>query len=311
MDKNGFEFSFAWMFAVLVGAVIIFLAIYGVTRLINKEEYKTSTTTAKQISIIFEPMTIGLEEGKKPVPITLKEETKLYNRCSDEGAFGKQQFSLSRKGFGGKWTDEGGKISVTNKYVFSDEEEQGKVMNFFSLPFNMPWKVSEVIFLTSKDYCFKDAPENIKELVEDLDLQNIKFENCSKSINVCFGYGNCDINVRGTCLDCEDEYEYGYISKGKDKLTYSGNLIYGAIFSDKEVYECNIKRLMKRAIQQALIYKDEGDFLSINCGTSTPAGLLQIISSAKELKSSDGLLLVNSFSKQLDEENSAVKCNLW
>lgn len=319
INKKGFEFSFAWLFALLAGAVILFLAIYFAIKLIGTGESQISAATAKQLTILFEPMQIGLESGKGNVAV-LKEDTIIYNKCFSSGSFGMQRFSLSRKGFGNKWTKEGADIPVTNKYIFSNTSEQGKTVYFFSKPFMMPWKVSEVIFLTTQDYCFVNAPEEIKKDIPS-SIQNIKFDNCSKEIKVCFGQGNCEIKVEGSCLgyNCESIYDSGFVSKNNEKIYYDsfGNgevdrsLLYAAIFSSSEIYECNIKRLMARLIQEALLYNDESGFLTGRCGSLPETGLLEVASAARNYKSSLDLASIKLAALDAETENEAAECRLW
>jgi len=110
--------------------------------------------------------------------------------------------------------------------------------------------------LTSSDdvYCFTGAPTEIKEEISNLNQGNLIVENCTKgSIKVCFKGGTCNIEV---------DYSDGEVRKGKDIFYFSGMndsnaLMYAAIFSDKEVYECQVKRLMLRLKQLALIYYDK------------------------------------------------------
>ncbi|MEK6820617.1 MAG: hypothetical protein AABX71_02805 [Nanoarchaeota archaeon] len=305
-SKKGFEFSFAWLFAILVGAVIIFLAVYGTTKFIKTGRYQLDTVTAKQLSILFEPLEVGLASGKSNI-VELRDETKIYNECDERGSFGQHLISLSTEsGIGKKWQEPGAEISVPNKYIFSSSMEQGKRVFFFSKAFEIPWKVSEIIFLTTKEYCFVDAFEEVEEEVDGLGLQNIKLENCTEDdTRVCFGSGTgCDIRVRGG-------YEEGFVDKGEESVFYTEGLIYAAIFSDKEVYECNVKRLMKRLIQQALLYKDEAEFLSEKCESLPSADLIQLINTAKSLNNSEGLLLVRQISEEVNGQNEVAECSLW
>jgi len=315
MNKKGFEFSFAWLFALIVGAFILFLAIYTTTKLIRTSTYQLNTVTAKQLSIIFEPMETGLASGKS-TKANLREETKIFNDCFEGGGFGKQRFSLSSKqGFGQKWSEKGpeGGIPVTNKYIFSEAEEQGKTIYFFSKPLELPWKISEIIFLSTSKYCFVDAPEEIEDEVKGLRLENIGTGNCSaQDIKVCFDKSECDITVRGSCFDkyeCESEYEHGSVEKQGKTLNYVGSLMYAAIFSSPETYECNVNRLIKRLMQQALLLKDESDFLSVKCGTLPSTGLLQI--AGFDFQDSQDLLLLRQISENLNKENEAANCQLW
>lgn len=310
-NKKGFEFSFAWMFAVLVGAVILFLAVYFAVKFVSTGTSQVNTITAKQLSIIFEPMETGLLAGEKPAPVSLKEETRIYDNCYDSGSFGNQKISLATKSLSGNW-EKSVPITINNKYIFSDDIEQGKEVYFFSKPLDMPWKVSELIFLTTGKYCFINAPDNIKdEVLLDLQLENIQLDNCSDEVKVCFGLGNCDIKVEGACLmNCENEYDYGVVMKEGKILTYTGSLIYGAIFSSPDVYECNVKRLMKRLRQEALLLKDESDFLSTKCGTSS-ASLISLANAAASLDNTRDLISIKNMADELNEENDAAECSLW
>ena len=314
MEKRGFEFSFAWLFALLVGSVIIFLAIFATMNLIKINRKATDTFSAKQLTIVFEPMEVGLAEGKSSYA-DLDSETRIYNICYDDGGFGDQEISISTKsGLGKEWENPGVPISIKNKYIFSSKIEQGKRVYFFSKPFKMPFKVSEMIFLTTNKYCFINAPEIVREDISGLNLKNIKLENCSESdINVCFGGQgkDCKILVSGTCLsDCESNFDYGYVTKDNEEIFYTGNLIYSAIFSDNEVYECNVKRLVKRLIQQSLLYLDEANYLSAKCGTGS-SGLSQIVKTGASFKNSKDLILIKNIAKEIEYQNDLAQCGLW
>ena len=307
-NKRGFEFSFAWLFAIIAGAFIIFLAIYSTMKIIGTEKYQLDTMTAKQLSIIFEPFETDLASGKASLA-ALNEETRIYSSCFSDGSFGKQKISLSTKSsIGKKWSEPGGEISITNKYIFSNATEQGRQVYFFSKPFEMPWKISEIIFLTAGKYCFANTPEEIADEISGLNIKSIVLENCSNEIKVCFNSRNCKINVVGECLNCENKYEYGYIEKEGKKLYFSGSLIYGAVFSSPEIYECNVKRLMKRLFQESAILEDETNFLAGKCGSRSFAVLANL---ARNLKNSQDLILINKEAKNLDGQNEASKCKLW
>jgi len=312
-SKRGFEFSFAWIFAIFVGAIIVFIAIYAASRFIATGTYQIETVTAKELSIIFEPLETGLAAGKSSI-VNLREDTRIYNKCYDTGSFGRHRISLSTRGIGTTWKKPGGDILIPNKYLFSDDVEEGRTIYFFSKPFEMPFKVSEIIFLTTKSYCFLNAPEEIEDEVTGLILQNIKLDNCSDlDVRVCFGGGEgCDIQVTGICFgDCESSYDYGFVEKDGESLFYEGSLIYAAIFSSKEIYECNVKRLMKRLVQQALLFEDEAFFLAGKCGSLPSAGLIQLVSIARALENSKDLVLVRDIAKEVEEQNDAAQCSLW
>ena len=56
MKKGFLQISFAWLFAIIVGIFILFLAIYGVTKLINVGQYQIDSETAKNLGILLNPL---------------------------------------------------------------------------------------------------------------------------------------------------------------------------------------------------------------------------------------------------------------
>jgi len=306
--KKGIEFSFAWLFSVIAGAFILFLAIYIGYRMISTSEHQAGTVTAKELSIIFEPMETGLASGKA-TEATLSQETMIFNVCSDFGVFGEQAISTALKK-GWSFSSPSAPIKITNKYIFSNSSFSGRKMYFFSKPFNFPYKVSDIIMITSKDYCFTNAPDFAREDIENLNLGNIGFDtNCSQdSIKVCFASGTkCDMTVYSN-----DGYETGYIAKASgEKLYFIDNLMYAGIFSDSDIYECNVKRLAKKAIQIALIYSDESKIVSEKCSAVSEASLAGFATQLSNIKTSADLITIKQLSESLDDENSFSECRLW
>lgn len=314
-NKKGFEFSFAWIFSIIVGAVILFLAIYFSGKIINVGEYKLNTETAKQLSIIYDPLETGMAAGKKISCAEFRKNTRIFNDCFDYGNFGRQEIKLSSESFG-KWSKQGGKVELKNKYVFSNGVETGKRFCFFSLPFNMPFKVSEMIFMFAGDYCFVNPPYSIRDEIEDLGIENVNIaddEDECVGKSVCFG-SDCDISVYGLCSNCEDEFEYGYVNKenerGEERVYYAGNLIYAAIFSSQEIYECNLKRLMSRLSHLSELYYDESVFLSSRCQTGD-IGLLQLSDVALSLNSSQEILILKEIAEDVKLRHEDLVCKIW
>jgi len=64
-SKKGFlEISFGWLFAIIVGAVILFLAIFASVKLIRVGQYETSVGTQEEIEILLNPLETGFESGR-------------------------------------------------------------------------------------------------------------------------------------------------------------------------------------------------------------------------------------------------------
>jgi len=303
-NKKGLEMSFAVVFSIIVGAIIIFFAIYTVNKFIRTERYSLDTETAKKLSIIYDPLETGTAYGKTS-QVSFRQETRIYTSCSDTGSFGKQKIRLSMSsGLGEKWQDPGGEISIPNKYIFSNKIEQGKKINFVSLEFNPGFKVADLLMMYSKKYCFIGAPNFVVDEVEGLNMKNIELDNCSdNSIKVCFIGEGCDIEVTGV--------EEGYVKKQGQKVYFIGNLVFAAIFSDPEIYECNIRRLSKKLAYLSLLYRQQSVITS-NCDTGLEGELLTLVEIASNLKTSNELNLIEELAKEINEKNSYLgECKLF
>ena len=238
-NKAYLQISFAWTFAIITGIFILFLAIYSVTKLVGVSQYELDTKTAKNLGVLLNPLETSFETGKT-TPITIAAETRIYNKCNLYGNFGNQIIQVSQKSFN-KWPEPAEKISFSNKYIFSEDYVEGKKFYIFIKPFEFPFKVSDLIYITSsdKEYCFIDAPEDIEDELSSLNQNNLVIKNCSSdSVNVCFGGGmDCDVKV---------SYGMGSVKKDGNTIYFEGDaLMYAAIFSEKDLYECQLQRLMK------------------------------------------------------------------
>ena len=317
--KAQLEISFPWLFAIIAGIFILVLAIYISTKFIFIEQTQIDTETAKYIGILLNPFEIGAESGIS-TPMTTPTESKIYISCNENGNFGNQLISTSQKSFGW-WSEQSVEVSFKNKYIFSEDDVEGKKFFLFIKPFNSPFKVGDIIILTSasKNYCFVDFTDGIKIDIENLGQENMKLEpDClPNSIKVCFNENgisnsNCEINV----FYSEGG---GYVEKDGDKLYFIGDsrnlgLVYGAIFSNKELYECQVKRLMKRLNQLSVIYERKAVFISQRgCTNNLAVDLQNLASSSSVLSDSYSLnQLIYPKSTEIEEKNeNNVFCKLW
>ena len=306
-NERGFlQISFAWLFALIIGAFILFLAIYASTKIIQTEKISLDARTAKEIGVLLNPLETGFETGKT-TSIKLPSETRIHNRCNNDGFFGRQIIKISQKSFD-EWSDTDVNVGFSNKYIFSENFVEGKKFFIFSKPFNFPFKVTDLIYLTSeKKYCFSNAPKEIENEISNLNQENLFSDSCpEESIKVCFdSNANCDIVVN---------YKGGYVDKNGERMNfYSDSLMYAAIFSDKEIYECQLKRVMQRGEQLALIYRDKAEFISREgCTTNLNQELLELSNLKNQLDNSQNLnnYMVNLANK-IDVKNSLAECKLW
>ena len=290
-----------------MGGFILFLAIFASTSIIQTEQTSTDAQTAKEIGILLNPLETGFETGKTN-SIIIPSETRIFNRCNNDGFFGRQIIKVSQKTFG-EWTDTNVDVGFSNKYIFSENFVEGKKFFLFSKPFEFPFKVTDLIYLTSaeKKYCFLNPPEQIEDEISSLNQENLLLTNCDvNSVRVCFNSNsNCDITVN---------YGSRYVDKNNERMFfYTDSLMYSAIFSEKEIYECQLKRVMQRAEQLSLLYIDKAEFISREgCNTNLNQELLELNNLENNFRSSENFNnnIINLVNK-IETRNKIAECKLW
>lgn len=299
------EISFGWLFAIIAGVIIIFIAIYFSSKIIQTEQETISAETGKEIGILLNPLETSFESAQT-TSITIPAETRINNGCESTGNFGKQVISLDQKSFN-KWIETNINIRFSNKYIFSDEQVEGKKFYIFSKPFEFPFKIADLVYMTSSNdnYCFINSPEEIENEISNLNQKNLLTENCSdKDIKVCFNSNDCDINVK---------YNLGYVEKEGEKLFFENDaLMYAAIFAAPEIYECQIKRLMLRLKELSRIYQEKEIFTGEElCGSNLGLDLAELSGLANNLNNSEELELVKAKANLIEDKNNIRKCMLW
>lgn len=317
MKRGALQFSFSWLFAIIVGAIILFGAIYLSTKIIGSGETEISTKTAKQLGILLNPLESSFETATA-TSFSVPSVIRIYNRCDyglETGYFGKQLISVAtgnlKKGF-----SMGLNVSFANKYIFSEDPLEGKKFFLFSKPLEMPFKVADLIYLTSasKDYCFENlyADSDLYTEIESLNSSNphLILENCpEESIKVCFGGGeDCDINVDGFN---NAEGSQGSVEKNDESVNYVGDaLMMAAIFSTKEVYECQLTRVVQRIKQLSLIYMEKEQLIkSTGCNSNLGQDLSNL--ARVSYKDSKDIFTISRMSDEIYKKNSEAMCKLW
>lgn len=312
LRKRGFiQISFAWLFAIIVGAIIIVFAILAATKVINLGQYQTSSESQAQFGVLLNPLQTSFESASV-TSMAAPSETRIYNSCSKSGTFGKQTISIAEKSFN-KWPlvpPDG--TSFQSKYLFSENVTEGKQFFLFSKPFEFPFKVADLIYVTSssENYCFIDPPSDVNQELSNLNEKNIFINSSSSncpagSIRVCFdSSSSCDINV--------DTFSDTVKKDGLTSSYYGNALMYAAIFSDHAIYECQLSRLMKREYQLSNLYFEKQKTISLEgCSSnlrSDLSGLGGLLSSFSDSSSINGLI---SKVNALQSENSYADCPLW
>ncbi|MEM4640917.1 MAG: hypothetical protein QXW65_00095 [Candidatus Pacearchaeota archaeon] len=259
MNKKAIEF--AWIFSIIIGAIVLFLAFYFVGSQIFLKEKTEATERAHSLDILFNPFAyLGAMGAVTAKPIELQKTASLEFDCFAEGL-----------GSNVIMVDSGLPRSVYDKYIFA-ENFRAKKIQTISKAFSMPWRVADLIFVfpSTKEYCFVRAPQKLKQELELLNITNIKLENsienCEENATkVCFSrLESCEIKVNGL----EADYSKGYVEKQNKKLYFAGDdyaLMLGAIFSSKELYDCNVKRIASRLEAQIEVYEEKRRMMAQRC----------------------------------------------
>ncbi|MBM3247652.1 hypothetical protein FJZ17_03895 [Candidatus Pacearchaeota archaeon] len=324
-SKRSFDMPFSWIFAIIAGSIIIFIAIYATTRFINVAQKAENSESALELLNYLNPVVNGVMSSYA-TKFNFNKETRVYFNCSESSSqspiFGRQTLAFSQiSGFLKKWPKPGEAVPRYNKYIFAENMLQGKDFYIFSKPFYTGFRVDDIITISSSKYCLIAPPNVIEEEFQRLGLGNINVTPtitlCPKNtIKVCFGadFAGCNMSVYGECnsFDCESEFDNGYVLKKSKRLYYTGNLLYGAIFSSPEIYECNTKRIGKKVNELATIYNEKIDIVKLkDCDSIISPFLLQIATISKNLKSSLEIKELYQLSKDMDEENCDSNCRVY
>lgn len=265
MNRKGIEFAFSWIFAVIAGAVILISAVYITTQLVGTERKVGDTFIASELNTILNPIETNLEDSKYAT-IQFIDETRVFNDCSNIGAFGKQQISTSSKlGIGEDWGEQSVKKSSFNKYIFSrsTEETKDKKIRAIVRPLFAPFKVGDLTMLYGGNYCFVNPTSDIEDLITDLSANGVQdvgieisssLSSCPREYTtVCFNQIGCEININT---------QSRVVSKYEQDLYYDGDsLMLAAIFADPKIYECQIKRLMGRTSELGSLYAKKAQYV--------------------------------------------------
>jgi hypothetical protein len=316
--KKAFEMSFNWIFALVVGGIILFIAVYAAINIGNVVKSEKDTESGAQLVSLLDPMGVGIASGTSDI-IKFQSPSRIFIKCDSKNykPFGSEEISFSGKVFG-KYGEAGAPISVRNKYLFGKNLTESKEIPFISFPFNMPFKISDLIIFLDGNYCFYKAPDEIKGDLEGHNaLKNIiNFTNdtsdCKGKI-ICFDSADsdCKIKVYNDCplfSNCDYDYEIGHVVKDGKTFYYAGNLIYAAIFSDYNIYECNVIRIKARADELYGIYLDKIKVMQgVGCSST-----INLDSLRDPINSSDKLPPYYSQGKILDKVNQVADiCKLY
>lgn len=318
-NKKG-DFNFVLLFAIIAGTAFLILAIFFAVKFGSTIKSGSDVQLAKSIDSFAGQLQAGFASsltGK----ISLPKKSQIYPACYNEDGFGYNMLAvISESDFLKQVPPTPIEIKITDKYIFS-QPDFGKEFYTFSKKFELGFPVGDLLFISTSEYCLVNPPERIKKEVMALDLKTLRVSDsinntCSEDApRICFGYNDdCNMTISGNCFQsyCQDEFETGTVAKDQDTLAYVDSLIYGAIFSEKDLYDCNVKRLLFRTSKIAQVYSDKIDLMQTRgCNSLLKPDLLTLSSTAEDADSSD-LQNLFAFGKNLAEEEELERsCGLW
>jgi hypothetical protein len=303
-DKKGIV-EFNWIFVLIIGAVILFLAVFFVGKLIGTQRYASETELVNSFDILLNPFASigGMGTVTLAKTIQMAQTTQINQTCSTKDRR-ITMYLRSESSTGKKWGEWSLAKQIYNKYIFSNSFMQAKTFEVFSMPLNLPFRIDDLIFILDKDYCFVDAPAEVKSEIGMVNMSKLQFVNSQNdckagSTEVCFETSGCDIRVVGDCTttDC-NKFDYGYISK-KGKLDYATTpMMYAAIFSDQKMYDCEMEMIKERLGNLIDIYRQKAIILA-NEGCKTD----EIQTSLEKLKSETSMENLFVLSREVSRTN--------
>ena len=310
-NKKGIEMSFNWLFAIIVGAVFIFLAIYASTSLIKTERQTIDSEAAQQLESLLNPLETSIEVSAKPRDIIFPSESRVLIGCDDSKINSASLIRVQTSSkLGDKWQDAGLENSVYSKYIFASKINQGKKFSSMIFPLNMPYKVGQIVVFWSDQKCLVNPPEDVKNLfgntTNNIFVTDLIGRCPSKSQIICFSDSDtsCDVTV---------DFFNKRVRKANQNLFFEGNLMYGAIFADSDIYECNLRRLNDKRVYLAQLFAHKSQLIETTSLTGCSRNLQPLLLNYASINynTSRNLALVSEKALELERANDPVTCKLW
>jgi hypothetical protein len=319
MNRRGIELSFGWIFSLIVGGAILFLAIYAAIQFGGEERRIQETFTAQELVTRFSALTTTLESASRPGNLSFATETRITPLCTLEDMLGMQEVRVaSRSGIGAAWDDAGVPAKAPGLYLFSAKQVYGKEFNILVKPILLPFKIGDSITLWSSSYCFVQPPRDIEDELAIVKgaghpiVITSKPQDCVRnSTVVCFTTGGVISGTKSACQVFVD-VEQRSVEKQGQKVFYIEPLIYAAIFSEPQLYECNVKRLLKRAEFLSSLYQDKSAFIASRgqgCSSALQADI-ETYRTIAQNGTSRSLASLEEKALELDSKNPDA-CRLW
>lgn len=317
MNARGFEISFSWIFSIIVGGVVLFLAIYGVSHFVDTERTVQDSETAQHLGTLLTEVESSLESSARPGNISFPTMTRISNTCDSSWVYGMQKLSVATKsGVGKQWNDAGLPSQSPSRYIFSASTVEGKTISLYTAPLEMPFRIGTVIVLWTGAYCFVAPPTRVEDELNALHFDNgtiarvDRVSACPRgSTSVCFsgsGSPSCSIQV--------DIEARRVIRTGQQSVYYEDPLLFAAIMADPGIYECQIKRLFKRGAALSELYRAKSVYVAAHSQQGCSASMqpeLEQYAALTQTATSRQLSDVKTVAQTLADDNKRLICPLW
>lgn len=321
MSKKGLMLLH-WILVILVGAVIIIFAVVFASKTGVVEQKKQNVVVAEYMDLFFNPFaSIGAIAEGFGKQVEFDYEVELEFRCVS----GEERLFV---GSGNKIAEE----KIEN-FVYAPTQLKLKSMFVFSKPFNLPYRITDLIFTfdASQQFCLvydSKSSEIVADIISDVSGELLEAEqnfiscsdlNCCKQLEnariVSFTSRQGDVNIAGKG-GFGEEFEYGEIRfrNGKKSVFIGLPLVEAAVFSDYEIYDCNFRRLMSKVAAMSDIYHGKSVFLGRTqiCSYDFFRDDLQKMKgNARSLSSSPSLSIIEPLyttSREFSDRNRDFSC---
>ncbi len=304
--RRGFEFSFSWLFSLIVGALILILAIYGVSTFVGQERTISDSETAQALSGLLSPLQTSVETSFRPNPIIFPQPTEITLECTRD-ASSVQTRALSSIG---RNSVPGYAQETAGVAVFGNTTLTGTTVHSLVVPFLFPYKISDLVIVWTQPLCLVSAPEAVLDTFgsDNHSVQAVQqVRGCRKGTRIiCFDQTQgCDVAV--------DSYLRRVTTGGKS-LYYEGALLYGALVASPQVYECQIGVLMHRGAALADLYAGASALIGAHgegCSTAVGTSVVQYGRSLRSTNSSKQLAGLAEQAEILGTDERSSICSLW
>ena len=108
-------------------------------------------------------------------------------------------------------------------------------------------------------------------------------------------------------------YKEKYLEKKEQTFYFEGDsLLFAAIFSEKGIYDCQVKRLMQRTSELIKIYSGKNNLLfERGCQSNFQSELQSIQNFAENLNTPKDFNSLGYILKEIEDKNKYSNCALW